>query len=212
MKSSDHNDFLDPNLPAPKQNTPLAVQDTFNRLADVLNSLQNWPATQQQFTIRPVNTTTRTLDGKSETFELLEDLFHTMIKMQPELSEQMKLNHFHSLVRKRALQTFRNINTSHIQTPKFVVVIFLQKHVKPESQATAKHKWHRLFFEPNTMKLLDFLEQLDQRAKKAFGANAKKMIDSFHYAKLPQNSKDQSTWQDSRMPHVMKFLPSLRGN
>ena len=44
-------------------------------------------------------------------------------------------------------------------------------------------------FDPNTEKLPDFLEQLNQGAKKAFSENAQAMIDSFLYAKLPQNLK-----------------------
>ena len=126
-----------------------------------------------------------TFDGKSEKFEFFEDLFHTMIKMQPAMTEQMKTNHFHSLLRKGALQTFRNINSINRQTLYDVLVIFRRKYLKPESQATAKHEWHRLTFDPSTMKLPDFLEKLNQGAEKAFGDNAKSMIDCLLYAKLP---------------------------
>ena len=108
---------------------------------------------------------------------------------QPEMTEQMKINHFHSLLRKNALQTFRNISSSNRQTLEDVLVIFRRKYVKPESQATAKHKWHRLVFDPNTMKLPDFLKELNQGAEKAFGDHAQKMIDSFLYAKLPPKLK-----------------------
>ena len=128
--------------------------------------------------VRPVSTTTLTFDGKSEKFELFEDLFHTMIKMQPDMTETMKINHFHSLLRKNALQTFRNINTANRQTLEDILAVFRRKYVKPESQATAKHKWHRLVFDPNTMKFPDFLEELNQGAEKAFGENAQAMIDS----------------------------------
>ena len=140
-------------------------------------------------TIRPIQTTPMTFDGKSEKFELFEDLFHTMIKMQPALTEQIKINHFHSLLRKRALQTFRNINSINRQTLEDVLVIFRRKYVKLESRATAKHKWHRLTFDPSTMKLPDFLEKLNQGAEKTFGENAKSMIDSLLYAKLLQKLK-----------------------
>ena len=105
------------------------------------------------------------------------------------MTEQMKINHFHSLLRKGALQTFRNINSINRQTLEDVLVIFWRKYVKQESQATAKHKWHRLTFDPNTMKLPDFLEELNQGAEKAFGENAKSMIDSLLYAKLPPKLK-----------------------
>ena len=185
-QQSNHNVSLDTTLPAPEPEVPETPQDPLNRLADVLVNLQNKP---QTMTIRPVQTTPMTFDGKSEKFELFEDLFHTMIKMQPAMTEQMKINHFHSLLRKGALQTFRNINSINRQTLEDVLIIFRRKYVKPESQATAKHKWHRLTFDPNTMKLPDFLEELNQGAEKAFGENAKNMIDSLLYAKLPPKLK-----------------------
>ena len=185
-QQSTHNISLDTTLPAPAPEAPEPPQDPFNRLADVLVNLQNKP---QSMTIRPVQTTPMTFDGKSEKFELFEDLFHSMIKMQPTMTEQMKINHFHSLLRKGALQTFRNINSINRQTLEDVLVIFRRKYVKPESQATAKHKWHRLTFDPSTMKLPDFLEELNQGAEKAFGENAKSMIDSLLYAKLPPKLK-----------------------
>ena len=179
---------LDTTIPAQERNAPAALTDPITRLADVLTTMQNRP-TAQQLTIRPFNSNTMTFDGRSEKFELFEDLFHTMIKMQPEMTEQMKINHFHSLLRKNALQTFRNISSSNRQTLEDVLVIFRRKYVKPESQATAKHKWHRLVFDPNTTKLPDFLEELNQGAEKAFGDHAQKMIDSLLYAKLPPKLK-----------------------
>ena len=95
---------LDTTIPAHERIATAADPDPITRLADVLTTMQNRP-TAQQLTIRPVNSNTMTFDGKSEKFELFEDLFHTMIKMQPEMTEQMKINHFHSLLRKNALQT-----------------------------------------------------------------------------------------------------------
>ena len=179
---------LDTTIPAHERIARAADPDPNTRLADVLTTMQNRP-TAQQLTIRPVNSNTMTFDGESEKFELFEDLFHTMIKMQPEMTEQMKIIHFHSLLRKNALQTFRNINSTNRQTLVDVLVIFRRKYVKPESQATAKHKWHRLVFDPNTMKLPDFLGKLNHGAEKAFGDHAQKMINSLLYAKLPTKLK-----------------------
>ena len=68
--------------------------DLINRLADILVGINNRPSTKT-LTVRPVSSTTVTFDGKSEKFELFEDLFHTMIKMQPDMTEEMKINHFH---------------------------------------------------------------------------------------------------------------------
>ena len=44
-------------------------------------------------------------------------------------------------------------------------------------------------FDPNTTKLPDFLQEMNQGAEKAFGDNAQKMIDSLLYAKLPPKLK-----------------------
>ena len=142
-----------PTIPTNSRDVPSETPiDLINRLADVIMDMNNKP-TAQTLMVRPVRTTTLTFDGKSEKFELFEDLFHTMIKMQPDMTETMKINHFHSLLRKNALQTFRNINSANRKALQENLAIFRRKYVKPESQATAKHKWHKLVFDPNTMKL-----------------------------------------------------------
>ena len=176
---------------ASETTAPTTPSDPINRLAEVLVGMNNRPPAQtlMALMVRPVSTTTLTFDGKSEKFELFEDLFHTMIKMQPDMTETMRINHFHSLLQKNALQTFRNINTANRQTLEDILAVFRRKYVKAESQATAKHKWHRLVFDPNTMKLPDFLEELNQGAEKALGENAQSMIDSLLYAKLPPKLK-----------------------
>ena len=47
-----------------------------------------------------------TFDGKSEKFELFEDLFRNNIKMYPHLTEIQKINYFHSLLRGDAPRRF----------------------------------------------------------------------------------------------------------
>ena len=98
-RSHDDLPLLDTTIPAQEQPAMAPEQDPINRLADVLTSMQSRP-TAQQLTIRPVNSNTMTFDGKVRSSSCFEDLFHTMIKMQPEMTEQMKINHFHSLLRK----------------------------------------------------------------------------------------------------------------
>ena len=69
------------------------------------------------------------------------------------------------------------------------MAIFWRKYVKLESQATAKHKRHRFTFNPSTLKLPDFLGELNQGADNAFDENAKNLIDSLLSAKLPPKLK-----------------------
>ena len=50
-------------------------------------------------------------DGKTEKFELFQDLLQTYLKIHNLLTEEDKLNYFHSLKRGDALQTFENITS-----------------------------------------------------------------------------------------------------
>ena len=52
----------------------------------------------------------RTFDEKSENFELFEDLIQTSFKIQNQLTEEDRINYFHSFMRGDALETFNNKN------------------------------------------------------------------------------------------------------
>ena len=182
----------DNNLPMVEQtprNQYSDANNSSNRLADAIAGIATQQQPQAATMVKPVSTDTLSFDGKNEKFELFEDLFHTMLKMKPEMTEAMKINHFHAHLRKEALQTFRNISASNMRTLDDVRIVFRRNYVKPESQATAKHKWHKLTFTPNTKSLPDFLEELNECAERVFGDNAQHMIDSLLYAKLPSHLK-----------------------
>ena len=55
---------------------------------------------------KSLTTTTPTFYGKSENFELFEDLFQTSLKIHNQLTEEDRINYFHSLMRGEALQIF----------------------------------------------------------------------------------------------------------
>ena len=182
----------DNNLPVVEQtprNQNSDANNSINRLADAIAGITTKQRPQAATMLKTVSTNTLIFDGKNEKFELFEDLFHTMLKMQPEMTEAMKINHFHALLRKEALETFRKISASNKKTLTDVLIVFRRKNVKPESQATAKHKWHKLTVDPYTKSLPDFLEELNECAERAFGDTAQNMIDSLLYAKLPPHLK-----------------------
>ena len=182
----------DNNLPVVEQtprNQNSDVNNSINRLADAIAGIATQQRPQAATMLKPVSTNILIFDGKNEKFELFEDLFHTMLKMQPEMTEAMKINHFHAHLRKEAHQTFRNMSALNKKTLDDLLIVSLRKYVKPEYQATAKHKWHKLTFDPNTKSLPDFLEELNECAERAFGDNAQHMIDSLLYAILPSHLK-----------------------
>ena len=138
---------------------------------------------------KSLTTTMPTFDGKSENFELFEDLFQTSLKIHNQLTEGDKVNYFHSLMRGDALQTFKNISSRSRENLTEILTVFRRKYVKLQSMAAGKHKFQQLIFNPANQNLIDFLEELQKLAKDAFGVPAQAIIDQFIYAKMPPHLK-----------------------
>ena len=139
---------------------------------------------------KSLTTTMPTFDGKFEKIELFEDLFQTGLKIHNQLTEEDKINYFHSLMRGDALQTFKNITSPNRENLGEILTMFRRKNVKPQSMATAKHKFQRLVFNPANQKLIDFLDELQKLAKDAFGVAAQAIIEQFVYAKMPLSPEE----------------------
>ena len=129
-----------------------------------------------------------TFDGKSDKFELFEDLFQTSLKVHNQLTEEDKINYFRSLMKGDALQTFKNINGPTGENLGEILAVFRKRYVKPQSMATGKHKFQKLVFNPAYQKL-DFLDDLQNLAKDEFGIAARAVIQQFIYAKMPPHLK-----------------------
>ena len=130
-----------------------------------------------------------TFDGKIEKFELSENLFQTSLKIHNQLTEDDRINYFPSLKKGDALQTFKNTNGPTRENLEEVLAVFRRKYVKPQSMATAKHKFQKLVFNPANKKLVDILDELQKLAKDAFGIAAHAIIEQFRYAKMPPHLK-----------------------
>ena len=146
------------------QNTTNSITqplDPVNQIALAIEKLANKNSRQSLF--HPKNTLTfNGKNEKNEKFEYFEDLFHTTLRMQPNLTEELKINHFHAHLRGLALKTFKNIQRTPTTTLEDILKVFRRKYVKPESSASAKHRFNRLFFDPENQKLPDFLEELQE--------------------------------------------------
>ena len=155
-------------------NNSANVQNNYKRISKLPKSLM---------------TTMPTFDGKFEKFELFEDLFQTSLKIHNQLTEEDRINYFHSLMRGDALQTFKNINGPTRENLGETLAVFRRNYVKPQLMATAKHKFQELVFNPANQKLVDFLDELQKLAKDAFGIAAHAIIEQFIYAKMPPHLK-----------------------
>ena len=187
-RSTSQPQFRSENTPATLEadQIPLALQQlaTNSNSANFNNNISRISKLPKSLT-----TTMPTFDGKSEKFELFEDLFQTSLKIHNQLTEEDKINYFHSLMRGDALQTFKNITSPNRENLVEILTVFRRKYVKPQSMATAKHKFQRLVFNPTNQKLIDFLDELQKLAKDAFGVAAQAIIEQFIYAKMPPHLK-----------------------
>ena len=185
-----------------------APLDPVNQIALAIEKLAK--QNPQPTLFHPKNTLTfNGKNEKNEKFEYFEDLFHTTLRMQPNLTEDMKINHFHAHLRGLALKTFKNIQRTSATTLEDILKVFRRKYVKPESSASAKHRFNRLFFDPENQKFPDFLEELEESAEKAFGVNAHQMIENLLYAKMPPHLKksiNQAYLENGTYNQIVKHL------
>ena len=128
-------------------------------------------------------------DRKSEKFVLFEDLFQTSIKLHNQLTEDDRIIYFHSLMRGDALETFKNINGPTLEKLAEKLAVLTRKYVKPQSMATAKHKFQKLVSNPASQKLVDSLGELQKLAIDAFGIAAHAIIEQVIYVKMPPHLK-----------------------
>ena len=193
------------------QNTTNSITqplDPVNQIALAKEKLANKNSPQSLFHRK----NTLTFNGKNEKnekFEYFEDLFHTTLRMQPNSTEEIKINHFHAHLRGLALKTLKNIQRTPTTTLEDILKVFRRKYVKPESCASAKHRFNRLFFDPENQKLPDFLEELHESAEKAFGDNAHQMIENLLYAKMPPHLKksiNQAYLENGTYDQIVKHL------
>ena len=138
---------------------------------------------------KSLTTTMPTFDGKSQKFELFEDLFQTNLRNHNQLTEDDRINYFHYLMRGDALETFKNINSTTRENFGESPAVFRRKYVKPQSMATAIHKFQKIVFNPANQKLVDFLDELQKLAKNPLGTAAHAIIGQFIIAKMPPHLK-----------------------
>ena len=138
---------------------------------------------------KSLTTTMPMFDGKPEKFELFEDLFQTSRKIHNQLTEDDRINYFHSLMRGDALQTFKNFIGPSREKLGEILAVFRRKYLNSQSLATAKHKFQKFVFAPADQNLVDFLDELQKLAKDAFGIAAHAIIEQFIYAKMPPHLK-----------------------
>ena len=138
-----------------------------------------------------------------------QDLFQTSLKLHNQLTEEDKRIYFQSLMRGDALQTFKNLTSPNREKLGEFLTVFHRKYVKHQSMVRAKNKFQRLVFNPANQKLIDFLDELQNVAKDAFGVATQAGIEQFIYAKIPphlKKSTNQAHLENDTYEHIVSHL------
>ena len=130
---------------------------------------------------KSLTTTLRTFDGNPEKSELFEDLCQTDLKIHKQLTEEVRINYFHSLLKGDPLQTFKNNNSPTRENLEEIRAFFRRKYVKPQPMATTKHKFQKLLFNPANQRLVDFPEEIQKLAKNAIEIAAHVILEQLMY-------------------------------
>ena len=97
------------------------------------------PQTFQPFNMLPMpkalTASLLVFDGKSENFDLFEDLFRNNIKMYPHLTEIRIIIYFHSLLKGNAFQAYCNLDDTNKDNLEKVITVFN----RPKSIRTRLH-------------------------------------------------------------------------
>ena len=75
-----------------------------------------------------LNTGMPVFDGKSEKFELFEDPSQTSARFHNRLNEDNGIKYFHTLMKKEALQTFKNISSPNWESLGELLTVFRRKN------------------------------------------------------------------------------------
>ena len=146
------------------ENTPVTIEVEQNlwelqQMANNNNSA-NFHNNNSTISKLPKSLTTMmpSFDGKCEKFDPFKDLFQTSLKIHNQLTEENRINYFHSLIRRDALQRFININGPTRENLVEILAVFRRKYGKPQSMATAEHKFKKLVSNSANQRLVDFLD------------------------------------------------------
>ena len=133
-------------------------------------------------------TTMPTFDGKTEKFELFEDLFQTSLKVHPQITEQ-KNTLFSLTTARRRLANFSEYDRNNQNQPKRHHCRIQKKIRKNTISGHRQVQAGEPHIRSTNQTFQDFLEIYQKLAQEAHAENAPRFIETSFYAKMPAHLK-----------------------
>ena len=154
----------------------------------LLNAIETIPQR-----IKSTTTNTKLLQTHVPNFRGQKDKFvefeHLLLNhlspLANKITDENKLHFFQSLLRDEAIEYWQSIQITPLTTLKDVLDLFRKEFAKKDLKEVARYKWDQARYDPTTGTFSDFLKNLKNTAKQAFGDEADKIIKMFLFGKPP---------------------------
>ena len=160
---------------------------------------------------KALTATLSVFDGKSKKFELFADSFRNNIKVYPHLTEVQKINHFHSLLRRNALQAYCNLEDAKKDNQEEVITAFKRLFGDFQPSAKARCEWDALHFDPQNKNCLKSLKPYRNLQKKRPVPKRKSSLTKQYTLKCRITSKRSSLERTSKINRTSISICTLSG-
>ena len=145
-------------------------------------------ARQKDSLPKSLTTTMLNFDGKSERFNLFEDLFQTSLKTQNQLTEEDN-NYLHSHTWRCAANLQKQQQPERRKRGRNSYCVPSEIRETPDN-GYGKTQISTTNLQTSGPKLIDFLDKLQKLTKDAFGVAAQAIFEQFIRAKMPSHLKN----------------------
>ena len=150
-----------------------------------------------------------TFDGKSEKFELFENILQTSLKIHNQMTEEDRMNYFHSLMRGDALQTFKKNQWPNPSESGRNLGSFSKERRETPIDDDSGTQIPGTCPQPSKSNLVEFRDELQKLAKDAFRIAAHAIIKHIIYSKMPPHLKKTINHADLENGTNEQIVPHL---
>ena len=196
----------------PRQSTSQYPQSSAQQYDDIVTEIHHLRDTITDTVQHPkiLHTQVPLFRGNREKYNEFEHLLLNHLRPhQHKLSEEQKLTNFQSLLRDDAIEVWQSLKITNQTTLAQVLRYFKKEYAKEDLKEVAKYKFDQMRYDPTAETFNDFLNKFKKVAKQAFGDKSSDITETFLFAKLPVQMKNDLAMagkHDASMEEIRTFV------
>ena len=215
------NSIPTPNLQQPRRTLPTpATNQTRNRapstndpqMDDVMTKIHNLRTTMTDGVIQPKTLQTQVplFRGNRDKYNEFEHLLENHLRPHMnKLTEEQKLNYFQSFFQDEAIDFWQTLKITTETTLHDLLQAFNKEYAKEDLREVSKYKFDQMRYDPTKESFADFLTKYKKLAKQAYGDKANDIAETFLFAKLPiqiRNELAMAGKHDAKVEEIKTFV------